>query len=65
MGLVSKMPYIGEQFSKSSLAAGASTFVIAYAVHKSFVPVRMSITLTACPFIVKYLRAKGILKIKS
>lgn len=65
MSLVVKLPYIGEQLGKSSLAAGASTFVIAYAVHKVFVPVRMSITLTATPFIVRYLRAKGFLKLKS
>ena len=65
MGLVSKVPYVGEQLSKSSLAAGASTFVIAYAVHKVFMPVRISITLTATPFIVRHLRIKGILKAKS
>lgn len=41
---------------------GASTFVIAYAVHKIFAPVRISITLFSTPFIVKYLRFKGILK---
>jgi len=28
------VPYIGEQLNASSVAAGASTFVIAYAVHK-------------------------------
>ena len=62
MNLVGKAPFIGDQLSKSTVAAGASTFVIAYAVHKVFVPVRMSITITACPFIVRYLRAKGVLK---
>ena len=60
--LVAKLPYVDENLSSSSLAAGASTFVIAYAVHKLFVPVRMSITLTACPFLVKFLRIKGFLK---
>ena len=64
MGLVTQLPYVGEQLSQSTMAAGASTFVMAYAVHKVFVPVRMSITLTATPFIVRYLRAKGILKTK-
>lgn len=44
------------------LAAGASTFVVAYAVHKVFAPVRISITLGATPFIVRYLRQKGILQ---
>ncbi|KAH8338618.1 hypothetical protein KR074_004245, partial [Drosophila pseudoananassae] len=35
-----------------------STFVIAYAVHKVFAPIRISITLAATPFIVRYLRTK-------
>jgi hypothetical protein len=43
-------------------AAGASTFVVAYAVHKVFAPVRISITLGSAPFIVRYLRKVGILK---
>jgi len=53
---------IGEEFFKSKLAAGASTFVVAYAVHKIFAPVRIGITLTSAPLIVRYLRQKGILK---
>ena len=60
--LVEKIPYVGDQFKASTVAAGASTFVIAYAVHKVFAPVRISITLTSVPFIVRYLRSKGILK---
>lgn len=64
VSLVSKIPMIGEHVSNSSVAAGASTFVVAYAVHKVFAPVRISITLTATPFIVRYLRSKGILKVK-
>lgn len=40
----------------------ASTFAVAYAVHKVFAPVRIGITLTCAPFIVKALRARGILK---
>ncbi|XP_046675598.1 protein FAM210B, mitochondrial-like isoform X2 [Homalodisca vitripennis] len=47
---------------KSEIAAGASTFVVAYAVHKVFAPVRISITLASTPFIVRYLRRVGILK---
>jgi len=43
-------------------AENASTFVIAYAIHKLFAPVRISITLGATPFIVRFLRNKGILK---
>ena len=59
---VSHIPYLGEKISGSEFAAGAGTFVVAYAVHKVFAPVRISITLTSTPFIVKHLRAKGILK---
>lgn len=46
----------------SKVGTGASTFVIAYAVHKIFAPVRISITLGATPFIVRVLRKRGILK---
>ncbi|XP_055542387.1 protein FAM210A-like [Wyeomyia smithii] len=46
----------------SKTGAGAGTFVIAYAIHKVFAPVRISITLGATPFIVRYLRKRGILK---
>ncbi len=64
VGLVGRIPVIGEKLSSSELASGASTFVVAYAVHKVFAPVRISITLTSAPFIVRYLRAKGVLKHK-
>jgi hypothetical protein len=60
--LVEKIPMIGDHMSKNSIAAGASTFVMAYAVHKVFAPVRISITLGSVPFIVRYLRSRGILK---
>lgn len=52
----------GDSALSNKLAAGASTFVVAYAVHKVFAPVRISITLGATPFIVRYLRNKGFLK---
>lgn len=59
----------GESALSARLAAGAgggaavaSTFVVAYAVHKCFAPVRISITLGATPFIVRYLRQRGILR---
>ncbi|XP_026843116.1 uncharacterized protein LOC6597991 isoform X1 [Drosophila persimilis] len=45
--------------------ATGSTFVVAYAVHKVFAPARISITLGATPFIVRFLRSKGFLKSKS
>ncbi|XP_040399192.1 protein FAM210B, mitochondrial-like [Cygnus olor] len=45
-------------FSESSLqskrAAGTSAFVLAYAIHKLFAPVRISITIVSVPFIVRY-----------
>lgn len=49
-------------FEPNDVAAGASTFVVAYAFHKIFAPVRISITLGATPFIVRYLRRVKILK---
>uniref|UniRef100_A0A8B9U400 DUF1279 domain-containing protein n=1 Tax=Anas zonorhyncha TaxID=75864 RepID=A0A8B9U400_9AVES len=53
-------------FSESSLqskmAAGTSTFVLAYAIHKLFAPVRISITIVSVPFIVRYCRKIGFFK---
>jgi len=45
-----------------SVASNAGTFITAYAIHKVFAPVRISITLGATPFIVRYLRNIGFLK---
>lgn len=64
VSLVEKAPLVGEQLKNNSIAAGASTFVIAYAVHKVFAPLRISITLGSVPFLVKYLRARGFMKPK-
>ncbi|CAG9769037.1 unnamed protein product [Ceutorhynchus assimilis] len=44
------------------LVSNAGTFAVAYAIHKVFAPVRITITLGSVPFIVKYLRNKGVLK---
>ncbi|XP_075211621.1 protein FAM210B, mitochondrial-like isoform X2 [Lycorma delicatula] len=46
----------------SEIANEAGLFVIAYAIHKVFAPVRISITLAATPFIVRYLRKINVLK---
>ncbi|PIK39452.1 hypothetical protein BSL78_23717 [Apostichopus japonicus] len=59
-----KMLHFGEDIISSKLAAGASTFVVAYGVHKVFAPVRIAVTLTCTPFIVRYLRSVGFLKLK-
>jgi len=48
----------------TKIVAGASQFIIAYAIHKSFAPVRISITLVSVPLIVRYLRAKGLMRMK-
>lgn len=50
--------------SKLQLASGASTFVVAYGLHKMTAPIRISITLGSAPFIVSYLRRIGVLKVK-
>ncbi|CAL8339206.1 unnamed protein product [Lota lota] len=54
-----------EAVVQSKMAAGTSTFVLAYAVHKLFAPVRISITLVSVPLIVRYLRRTGLFKPRS
>ncbi|KAG8192843.1 hypothetical protein JTE90_014623 [Oedothorax gibbosus] len=58
------LTFIGfsESVVSSKVAVGGSTFVIAYALHKCFAPVRIGITLSVAPFIVRYLRRVGFLK---
>uniref|UniRef100_A0A8C6RWI6 Family with sequence similarity 210, member B n=2 Tax=Nannospalax galili TaxID=1026970 RepID=A0A8C6RWI6_NANGA len=51
-----------ESLVQSKMAAGTSTFVMAYAIHKLFAPVRISITLVSVPFLVRYFRRVGLLK---
>ncbi|XP_039199210.1 protein FAM210B, mitochondrial [Crotalus tigris] len=51
-----------EALVRSKLAAGTSTFVLAYAIHKLFAPVRISITVVSVPFLVRYFRKIGIFK---
>uniref|UniRef100_A0A8C8E1J7 Family with sequence similarity 210 member B n=1 Tax=Oryzias sinensis TaxID=183150 RepID=A0A8C8E1J7_9TELE len=51
-----------EAVVQSKMAAGTSTFVLAYAIHKLFAPVRISITLVSVPLIVRYLRKTGLFK---
>lgn len=51
-----------ESVVQSKLAAGTSTFVLAYAVHKLFAPLRISITLVSVPLIVRHLRRTGLFK---
>ncbi|KAL6426681.1 hypothetical protein ACFW04_009214 [Cataglyphis niger] len=41
----------------------STDFVIAYSIHKLLAPVRISISLTVTPIIVKHLRRIGLLKI--
>ncbi|XP_068568494.1 protein FAM210B, mitochondrial [Cebidichthys violaceus] len=51
-----------EAVVRSKMAAGTSTFVLAYAIHKLFAPVRISITLVSVPLIVRYFRKTGHFK---
>ncbi|XP_076969652.1 protein FAM210B, mitochondrial [Tamandua tetradactyla] len=51
-----------ESLVQSKMAAGTSTFVVAYAIHKLFAPVRVSITLVSVPLIVRYFRKVGLFK---
>ncbi|XP_077459265.1 protein FAM210B, mitochondrial [Stigmatopora argus] len=52
----------GEAIIRSKMAAGTSTFVLAYAVHKLFAPARISVTLVSVPLIVRYFRRTGLFK---
>ena len=61
VSLLSKIG-VSEAVLESKLATGASTFVIAYAVHKVFAPVRIGMTLTCVPFIVRYMRKMRLVK---
>lgn len=51
-----------ETVVRSKMAAGTSTFVLAYAVHKLFAPVRISITLVSVPLIVRHFRRIGLFR---
>lgn len=69
LDMVAILEYLGLGSTSSTISnnvtSGASTFVVAYAIHKVFAPFRISITLISAPFIVRYLRNKGILAVKS
>lgn len=54
------MTWLGMENSK--VATGTSTFVVAYAVHKVFAPVRIGITFVSVPFLVKHFRKIGLFK---
>ncbi|XP_041748563.2 uncharacterized protein LOC121578322 [Coregonus clupeaformis] len=51
-----------ESLVQSKLAAGTSTFVLAYAIHKLFAPLRISITLMSVPLLVRHVRKTGLFK---
>ena len=68
VGLLTKLG-VGDSFIqwlKTKLASKSSSFavnfVIAYAVHKIFLPLRIGMTLTCSPLIVRYLRKIGFIK---
>ncbi|XP_037502934.1 protein FAM210B, mitochondrial isoform X2 [Rhipicephalus sanguineus] len=48
------------QWVNSKVAGGSGTLVLAYAVHKLFTPVRMGITLSTTPMLVRWLRRNGV-----
>ncbi|XP_077582834.1 protein FAM210B, mitochondrial [Stigmatopora nigra] len=59
--VLSKLGF-GEAIIRSKMAAGTSTFVLAYAVHKLFAPARISVTLVSVPLIVRHFRRTGLFK---
>ncbi|XP_062328301.1 protein FAM210B, mitochondrial [Osmerus eperlanus] len=60
-GLLCKLGF-SESGVQSKMAAGTSTLVLAYAVHKLFAPVRISITLVSVPLIVRHFRKTGLFR---
>ena len=65
VSLMEKLGIASKAGMQSTLASGASTFVIAYACHKVFMPVRIFLTVTCTPIIVNRLKRIGILKDKA
>lgn len=53
---------LGESLVQSKVATGTGTFVVAYAIHKLFAPVRISMTLVSAPLVVRYFRRAGFFK---
>lgn len=53
---------VNPKVSESMVATEASTFVVAYACHKVFAPLRMLMTITCTPLIVRKLRRMGVMK---
>lgn len=60
--LMAKVPVLGDKFQGSDVYNGAGTFVVAYAVHKVFAPVRIATTLFCVPLVVRKLRIMKVLK---
>lgn len=61
IGILRKLG-VSEAILESGIATGASTFVVAYAVHKLFAVPRIGITVTCAPMIVHKLRKLGVFK---
>ncbi|XP_066932220.1 protein FAM210B, mitochondrial-like [Clytia hemisphaerica] len=62
VALLQNVNLISESTAESKLASGAGTFVVAYACHKVFMPLRAFMTVSCTPIIVKKLRSMGLLK---
>ena len=52
----------GVGLSVGNIGTGVGVFGVAYVCHKVFMPVRIFITITCVPLVVKALRARGWLK---
>lgn len=62
MTILDSIPEKMSEKFPAGFVEGSSKFVVAYAIHKLFAPVRISMTLGFAPFIVKILRNRKILK---
>lgn len=61
------MPYIETIYNTENekiikILNDSSGFLLAYTIHKMLAPIRLSITCAITPWLVSYLRKKGILK---
>lgn len=63
VALLEHFNLISEATTEAKIAGGAGTFVIAYACHKVFMPVRIFLTVTCTPIVVKKLRSMGFKKV--
>ena len=56
--ILQNVPMVGDKIANLEYGKEASTFILAYAVHKVFAPLRISASLSCTPIIVHYIRKR-------